>query len=224
MKIDRIVRSRRKTISLIIHKDGSVEVRAPLRTSDRQIMQFVNSKQDWINQKQALVLENLKKLPVHNFTKGETFFFLGERYKLELVPRKKPLLSLEKAFLLSDTCQERLKAEEVFSAWYREQAQAVLADRVLFFARQYGFKQPLIRITAAQTRWGSCSSRGSLNFTWRLVQAPLEIIDYVVVHELCHMKEHNHSRAFWALVAEILPDFQKRRKWLKENGYLFQSF
>ena len=224
MKIDRIVRSRRKTISLIVHKDGTLEVRAPLRTSDRLITQFVNSKRDWITQKQALVLDNLKKLPVRNFTRGESFFFLGESYKLEIVTRKKPLLSLNGTFLLSDTCQEKQKAAEVFTAWYREQARAVLTDRVSFYTQQYGFKQMQIHITAARTRWGSCSTRGSLNFTWRLVQAPLEIIDYVVVHELCHTKEHNHSRAFWMQVARILPDYQKRRKWLKENGVLFQSF
>ena len=134
------------------------------------------------------------------------------------------MLSLEKSFLLSDSYKDRAKAEEVFCTWYREQARAVLSDRVSAYAQQWGFPQPSIRITAAKTRWGSCSSRGGLNFTWRLVQAPLEIIDYVVVHELCHMKQHNHSRAFWALVAEILPDYQKHRYWLKENGYLFQSF
>ena len=91
MKIDRIVRSNRKTLSLIIHKDGSLEVRAPRRTSDKQILYFVNSKQDWIQKKQALVLTNLQKMPLRNFSKGEIFFFLGETYKLDLVSRKKNL-------------------------------------------------------------------------------------------------------------------------------------
>jgi predicted metal-dependent hydrolase len=89
---------------------------------------------------------------------------------------------------------------------------------VQYFANLYGFVYRGIRISSARTRWGSCSSRGGLNFTWRLIQAPLPIIDYVVVHELAHLKVPNHSKAFWELVKNLLPDFAERRAWLKAHG------
>jgi hypothetical protein len=110
------------------------------------------------------------------------------------------------------------KAESVFITWYRGQARMVLTERVDFFAREHAFKIGKIRISSARTRWGSCSSKDTLSFTWRLVMAPLDVIDYVVVHELCHLKEMNHSKAYWAQVEAILPDYKRRRKWLKDNG------
>ena len=93
-----------------------------------------------------------------------------------------------------------------------------MIERVAFFARSQDVKPGKLCISSARTRWGSCSAKGTLSFTWRLVMAPLDIIDYVVVHELCHLKEMNHSRAFWERVETILPDYKRRRKWLKENG------
>jgi len=119
-------------------------------------------------------------------------------------------------FKLTEAAQPN--AESVFTAWYRKQARNVLTERVEFFARKHGFKIGKIRVSSARTRWGSCSSKDTLSFTWRLVMAPLEVIDYVVVHELCHLKEMNHSKAFWTRVERILPDYKVHRKWLKENG------
>lgn len=108
-------------------------------------------------------------------------------------------------------------------AWYRAQARWHLTGRIDHFARQHGFVYNSLRINGARTRWGSCNAqRGSLNFTWRLVMAPPEIVDYVVVHELCHLKHPNHSPDFWAEVEGILPDYKQRRKWLKENGLKLQ--
>ena len=123
---------------------------------------------------------------------------------------------MDTSFKLTEVAQP--KAESVFTAWYRTQARMVLTERVKFFARKYGFKVGKIRISSARTRWGSCSAKETLSFTWRLVMAPLDVIDYVVVHELCHLRELNHSKAFWARVEKILPDYKKRRRWLKDNG------
>ena len=113
------------------------------------------------------------------------------------------------------------QAAQLFEQWYRQQARTVFTERVELYAQKYGFEYAKIRISSARTRWGSCSSKGTLSFTWRLVMAPLEIVDYVVVHELSHLREHNHSKAFWAQVAAILPDYKSRRKWLKVNGTNF---
>jgi predicted metal-dependent hydrolase len=112
------------------------------------------------------------------------------------------------------------KAPELLAAWYKDQARLILPERTNYFAHQFGLKVRSIRITSARTRWGSCSRLNALSFTWRLVMAPLEIIDYIVVHELAHIAEKNHSRAFWSQVERMLPDYHYRRKWLKNNGRL----
>jgi predicted metal-dependent hydrolase len=149
---------------------------------------------------------------------GSTFLYLGKAYPLTLVEHQRPALVFDRHFYLDRSNLPR--AQAVFTAWYREQARGVLEQRVAWCARQYGLAAKGVRITSARTRWGSCSSRGTLNFTWRLVMAPLEIIDYVVIHELAHLKEKNHSPAFWQLVERMLPDFRWRRDWLKKNGHI----
>jgi hypothetical protein len=92
---------------------------------------------------------------------------------------------------------------------------------VVHYARLYNFHYQKIRLSSARTRWGSCSARGTLSFTWRLIMSPPEIIDYVVIHELAHTIHHNHSPQFWGLVGSILPDYAEKRKWLKHNSHLF---
>ncbi len=121
-------------------------------------------------------------------------------------------------FLLEQRAQPR--AEAAFTAWYKAQARALIEERVRRLAAQHGFSYRQVRMTSARTRWGSCSAKGTLCFTWRLVMAPPECIDYVVVHELAHLRVANHSPAFWREVEAILPDYKARRKWLRANGRL----
>jgi len=241
-----LLRSRRKTIALIVQADGSLVVRAPLRTSLRQIEQLVAQKAGWVRQKQAYARAHPAAVP-HRYASGEKFWFLGKEYSLEVVeslttepqshrglkkvfsvspclreaPRRGSGLTLSahsEHFLLERKAVPR--AEAAFTAWYRAQARALVEERVRRLAAQYGFSYRQVRITSARTRWGSCSSKGTLCFTWRLVMAPLECIDYVVVHELAHLRVANHSPAFWREVEAILPDYKVRRKWLRVNGRL----
>ncbi len=131
---------------------------------------------------------------------------------------------------LGRRAREREKRREGMPEWSQEDYQQhrtaagrVLRERAEYFARQMGVSFERISIRDQKTRWGSCSTRGNLNFNWRLILAPLEILDYVVVHELAHRKEMNHSERFWRLVAQVLPDYQERKQWLKENGDLLMS-
>ena len=104
---------------------------------------------------------------------------------------------------------------------YKKNAKNYIPARVEELALKYGFKYNNLRITSARTRWGSCSSKKNLNFTFRLILTPKEVIDYVIIHELSHLREMNHSRAFWNQVYEIIPDYKKHEKWLKENSDLY---
>ena len=214
IEINKLVRSKRKTLALIVETDGTLTVRAPQRMKEADIRRFIEAKQEWIKRKQAKAQE--EALPPRQFVDGELFWYLGEQVPLRIVTEAEPALVMDGIFKLTKSAQPQ--AESVFTAWYREQARKVLTEQVEYFARMHAFKAGKIRISSARTRWGSCSSKETLSFTWRLVMTPLEVIDYVVVHELCHLQEMNHSKAFWARVETILPDYNTRRKWLKVNG------
>lgn len=214
IEINKLVRSKRRTLSLIVETDGTLTVRAPLRMKKADIRHFIEEKAGWIKRKQARTREDA--LPARQYVDGEMFLYLGKEYPLRLVPDPRPALVLEEVFKLTKSAQPQ--AESVFEAWYKKQARMALTERISFFARSHNFKPGKLRISSARTRWGSCSAKGSLSFTWRLMMAPPEAIDYVVLHELCHLKEMNHSKAFWAQVRAIMPDYQAKRKWLKENG------
>jgi predicted metal-dependent hydrolase len=220
VEINRIVRSKRKTLALIVKPDGTLLVRAPLRTSETSIRAFVEKNRQWIEKKQATALAAPPPSP-RQYGPGEMFPYLGSRYPLEIVQGQKKSLVLEDMFRLAEAAQP--DANQAFERWYREQARQVLDERVRFYASQHGFEYKKIGITSARTRWGSCSASGSLNFSWRLIMAPLEIVDYVVVHELVHTVVHNHSRQFWQRVEMILPDYKERRMWLRKNGQPLMS-
>ena len=214
--IDRLVRSRRKTVAIVIERDGRLTVRAPLRLSGGRIQAFVESHADWIA-KNRTRLQATPLPPVHRYVDGEIFLYLGQAYLLHLVPARHPALAFDgAAFRLAKSSQSQ--AQEAFERWYKQQARSFLAERVPVLAVKHGFRYQRVRISSARTRWGSCSSRGTLSFTYRLVMAPPEVIDYVVLHELVHTQIGNHSKTFWNKVAELMPDYKSRLTWLKKNG------
>lgn len=215
--IDQLIRSRRKTIALIVNHQGQLVVRAPLRTSRTQIEAFVAEKAEWIRAHQASQRARPPSMPVE-FRPGETFLYLGQAHPLSIAPGSLPLELRDGGFRLSPAAH--LQAAVLFRAWYRRQARALLGDRVALHAARLGFSPGKLRITSARTRWGSCSSRGTLSFPWRLVLAPLEVIDYVVVHELTHLEVKNHSPAFWQRVNGAYPQAQAARRWLKDHSGL----
>lgn len=214
-EIPQIIRSKRKTLAIIVKPDGSVIVRAPMKMPEKTIWEFIEQHQVWIQKKQAQVRSADIVLP-KQYLPGETFMFLGESYPLEIVAQQKSALILDGNFKLAES--GRTRAENVFENWYRKQAREIMQERAEFLSKQHGFQYQGIKITSARTRWGSCSRSGSLNFSWRLVMAPLKQIDYVVVHELTHTVHHNHGKRFWKKVASVLPDFKERQKWLRKHG------
>jgi predicted metal-dependent hydrolase len=216
IRIDRVIRSHRKSIAIILQNDGKLVVRAPMRISAVRIQEFVNSKSAWIFTHQEK--SRTRVGTIHKFINGENFLFLGQAYPLKLVDHQETPLKLDGCFSLKRSAQPR--AMHYFSKWYRQQARQVFNDKVQFFAAQVAGKVGKIRLSSARTRWGSCSSRGTLSLTWRLIMAPVEIIDYVVIHELIHLEIKNHSSSFWKKVQDRVPDYKKRRAWLKDNGYL----
>jgi len=215
IQIDKLIRSKRRTIALIIERDGTLTVRAPMRIPRAQIDSFIQEKTDWITRTREK-LKSVVEIPARQYIDGETFPFLGSPFDLKLAKPQRPSLQFDNGFTLSHTAQKR--GESTFIRWYKERAYDVISGRVAQYAKQYDFTPKEVKITSAKTRWGSCSPNGTLNFTWRLVMAPLDVIDYVVVHELVHLRVKNHSSKFWKAVEVIYPDYKKKRKWLRENG------
>jgi predicted metal-dependent hydrolase len=215
IEISQIIRSKGKTLTIIVKNDGFVIVRAPMRTPGIAIRMFVEQHSAWVEKKQAQIRSAMVTRP-KQYAAGEIFLFLGKSYPLEIVKCQKKDLVLVEGFKLAESAVDR--AAIVFESWYRDQAKEILQERVDFYANRYGFEYQGIKITSARTRWGSCSFRGSLNFSWRLILAPMEQVDYVVVHELVHIVHHNHSKRFWKKVERIMPDFKQRKTWLREHA------
>jgi predicted metal-dependent hydrolase len=213
--VKQIIRSKRRTLALIVNPDGSLIVRAPWQTPGRSIREFVEKNAQWIGKKQTQALAARPPNP-KKFIPGELFMYLGNAYPLEIVDQQIVPLQLAENFKLAQSAES--KAPEVFEQWYRGQARQVLNERVRLYASLHHLPYQGIRVTSARGRWGSCSARGSLNFSWRLILAPIEVVDYVVVHELVHTVFHNHSRQFWARLETILPDYREHKKWLKTDG------
>ena len=219
MKPDQIIRTKRKTIAIIIDEDGHLIVRAPYHTRDEEIEELVSSKKKWIQSKQIEIALSNEKIQPKEFVNGEKYLYLGDLYPLIIVPAQRKALELSgNRFRLRKSAVPRGK--QTFEAWYRSQARTVLSERVASFAEDMGLRYSKIRITGARTRWGSCGPKGSLNFTWRLIMAPISIVDYVVVHELAHLKFRNHGAEYWKLVESSMPDYQERRKWLRDEGMI----
>ena len=217
LHIDKIIRSKRKTVSLEVKRDGSLVVRVPVFMTRGQVEELVNSKESWIRKKRKQVKVRLLESPTKQYTPGEEFWYLGNTYHLELIKEQETPLSLGDKFYLVEKFQP--EGRRIFEKWYKERGAIILKERVKNQAEVNGFSYTNVRVTSAKTRWGSCGAKGSLNFTWRLVMAPIEVIDYVIVHELVHLDIKNHSKSFWKEVGKLLPGYQQQQRWLKENGH-----
>jgi predicted metal-dependent hydrolase len=215
IQINKLIRAKRRTIALIIERDGSLTVRAPKRVTLQDIHGFITEKTDWILRSREKI-KAIVPIRKKEYADGERFLFLGTEYELRLVPPQRPVLKFDGGFTLSTSARER--GEQMFTQWYKAQALTVFIERVSHYATLHGFEPKQVKVNSAKTRWGSCSANGTINFTWRLVMAPLEVIDYVVLHELAHLKVKNHSPRFWALVESICPEYKLQRQWLRQNG------
>lgn len=220
LPIAEIVRTKRKSIALIVQRDGKLVVRAPLAAPDEAIQRLIEKKSAWIQSKQKMVKETYPIFKPKEYVNGEGFWYLGKIYRLEIVENAAQTLRLDDRFYLAKS--ELRRAAQVFERWYRARARQVFSERVAWYAEKHGYPQAGIKITDARRRWGSCSAQGVLSFAWRLVMAPMPVIDYVVVHELVHLVEKNHSKEFWGKVKLILPDDQQRIEWLEVNGHLLR--
>jgi len=218
IKIDQLIRSRRKTIGLQITNDARLIVRAPQFASEDYIYKLIQRKESWIKSKLDYFKERQDKISVRKFVPGEEFLFLGQSYPLVAVEDLSKAVLLDNSLMISSVVLGN--AKDHLECWYKAQAMDYITQKVEYYAQITGLKYQSIRVNNATTRWGSCGYKDTLNFTWRLIMAPARVVDYVIIHELMHLKQKNHSRKFWAEVANMMPDYKQDERWLKKNGHL----
>ena len=219
IRIEKIVRSRRRTIALVITPDARLVVRAPLKAPVATIDEFVQKQQGWIRKKVAEMKERPQAL-VHVYEEGEIFWFLGRSYPLHIVDDTGAGVQRTDRLFVSRTIEPDIRS--AIRRWYMAEAAKEIHSRCMWFSMMTGCSPASVRITDARQRWGSCTHKGGLNFSWRLIQAPLEIVDYVIAHELVHLRQPDHSPKFWAKVEALMPDYKRRREWLRENERLLR--
>lgn len=213
-----IKRSRRKTLSIYLERDGSISVLAPAHFTDDEIHAIVSRKNFQLYKYLAEREELNATRSLREIVSGESFPYLGRNYRLQFVEDQPvPLLLKEGYFCLKRADKDNAPA--IFKEFYRTKGLPRITKRVRHFMELMGVEIGQIRVMDLQHRWASCSTTTSdLNFHWKCLMAPLSILDYIIVHEMAHLKFDNHSDAFWNEVDKIMPDYRERKSWLRFNG------
>lgn len=218
--IHRILFSRRRTLSIEIERDGGVTVRAPFYTSRKYIFDKVQEKAVWILRNQKIARTRFIESAPKRFEEGEELLFLGRVFPIVISDAAEEPFSLRKGrFFLSPQAASR--AKEVVIAWYRCQAKNVFSQRLLLLSRKTSIPFSSFRLSGASSQWGSCQKNGTIRLSWKLVMAPLDLIDYVIFHELAHIRVHNHSQNFRELLSDICPDWRDRKNRLHQQGHRY---
>jgi predicted metal-dependent hydrolase len=208
-------RSKRKTGSIYVERDGSVSVRVPDDLTDAQI----EGKRAWIYRNlaewRALNIERVERDCVN----GEGFLYLGRSYRLKLMDEQdEPLKLKDGYFCLRRDRSQREQADRAFRDFYREKGRRWIAERMDRYKRQMDVEPKSIRVMELGNRWASCSPKEQLNFHWKCMMAPARVLDYILIHELAHLLHPNHTSEFWREIEKLMPDYQERKAWQKANG------
>jgi predicted metal-dependent hydrolase len=216
---------RRRTVAVAVDPRIGVLLRAPENVPLVRLDRVVHAKARWILDRLRHVRRTENGLAPREFVSGESYLYLGRSYRLKVVPCDEPgdakLIGgwIQVPIAKSHDSPERAVAvRTTLESWYRNHARLRLPERVSRWFNKVGVDEPRIVVRDQQRRWASCDARGVVRFNWRIIQAPLPLVDYVVVHELVHLKDRNHTRGFWTAVGRVLPDYERRREELRRIG------
>lgn len=211
---------RRKTLGLTVDRGGELVAHVPLVTSVEELTRWINKKLLWVHRKLALKEEAAPKVRAPEYVSGEAFCYLGRRFSLKVVPNQElPLQFDGTRFLLR---RDARPAETHFRRWYLDTGTEWLRRRVVFLSRHTGRKPERIEVRDLGFRWGSCGRNRVLYFNWKILQLPVRLVDYVILHELIHLQERHHGPAFWSALERALPDWRRSKDALaaKAKDYL----
>jgi predicted metal-dependent hydrolase len=221
MRLDyEIVYSNRKTINISVDRDKKILVKAPRNISDDKIEKIIKSKGLWIFDK----LKRRRNSEIINtykeFVSGESLLFLGSNYQLNVLEEKFRGIKFEDKFYISNS--NRHKAKTIFKKWYIDRAKEIFYPKIEHYAKSLGVEIKNVVIKQMKMSWGSCAPNGTITLNWKLIKAPSYVINYIIVHELAHLIELNHTPKFWNVVTVQVPNYKKAKKWLRDNGYLLE--
>ncbi len=217
-----IERSRRRTMSILIRRDGKVAVKVPLRTTDAAVESFVKNKEKWISKHVEQIGRGFA-LQKKSYTNGEMHPFLGRQLPLRISETGRNSTYIDEGALHIE-CKgswDPSKGEAVLNLLYKKLACNIFSERLAFLLEKfstYNFKPTGLKVRTTISRWGSCSAKGSITLSTNLVKKREELIDYVILHELCHLYHRNHGPKFYNLLEEICPGYRTIRKELKDMG------
>ena len=221
-----INKTERSSLGITVERNGTVTINAPRRADLHAIERFVSNKTIWIRQKLAHKNETNKEKVRRDFVSGQGFLYLGRSYRLRLVNNgtgaveekrvSTPLRLHNGYFELLESKKET--AKEHFIKWYRKQTEQQLQLRIPRYDKRIGVEVKDIRVLDLGNRWASCGKKGTLNFSWRTIMAPIHVFDYILVHEMAHMIERGHTKDFWRIVSRVISDYEEHKTWLQVHG------
>lgn len=218
-----VIRTPRIKSARLQVEEGTVSITVPMALPETRIKKILQDKNRWIKEKLYL---HQKAMPVSGkeFVSGEAFPYLGRNYRLKVVSGPFQPVKLIQGRLVATLPKDSASpgmARNALVRWYRLQAEQRFAEKVRRYAKIVGVNPTAVEVRTFKSRWGSCNVRGEIQFHWKVIMAPHRIVDYVVVHELCHLKHHDHSAQFWKSVERVVPDYVECKEWLKSVGVRF---
>lgn len=217
-----LIYRKRKTLSILVNTDGTIKVTVPFKVSKEEVLKIVSSKGRWILKKQNEIKSINKNKVVRKFENGGIFMYLGNNYTLKLEIKESikniSVRLLDNNLIIKANTYNKEKIKLAIEKWYREKTLEKAVERVKYYSRYFSEYPKEIKAKEQKLRWGSCTYDNKLLFNWRIAMAPIDIFDYIIVHEMCHMEYKNHSKEYWNRVCEILPNYKEKIKWLKKNG------
>jgi predicted metal-dependent hydrolase len=212
MREYKLIKRKRKTLIIKIKEDATLEVRAPLNISEEEIDKFVKSKEKWIAKHIKKIKENYKLKKEFNLNFNDYVILRGKKTHIHSIEGNTGRYDKEKNIFLIPEIANSNEIKYIIIKLYKLIAKEHITRRVMYFAHKMNVNPTAIRITSANTRWGSCSGKNSVNFSWKLIMADDETIDYVIVHELAHINQHNHSSEFWNIVEDVNPNYNENKE------------
>lgn len=208
---------RRKTVSIFIERNGTVKVLAPASASDEKIQKAVKTKEYQIFTKLARWKELNQGKVKREYVNGQSFLYLGRNYRLSIEENQDVPLKISGGYFLLDKRSQN-KASKVFKEFYRTKAEQKIKERLKLIAEKFQQKPTTVKVSELQNRWASWTPKNGLNFHWKCVMAPVAVIDYIITHEMVHLKFPNHSADFWNELDKKMPNYREHEDWLKQNG------
>lgn len=217
-----VVFRKRRTLSIRVETKDGITVFAPMGLNEEQILSMVKTKSKWMLRKLHQFQESSFSRTEKQFVDGEVFLYEGNEYRLHVFleeARRLPYVKQEeKQFLVYSPTTNQEVIKQALIAWYREKAMDRIQERVAYYRTYFDMKPNRVVVKNQKKRWGSCNSKKDLFFNWKIIMAPAPLLDYLVVHELCHMIHLNHSKEYWQLVGSILPNYKMIKTSLRKNG------